>query len=285
MTDNSDISPDTDLSSMQERNEQTLTDIKNLQQIEQELYDNLDMNTTNIPLTPEQKNTIIGKINEISQMRINLYSNLKDMYSFFQKNVSSSNTTLAEQMMAIDIVENELNDSKRKLELLEDDKNNKQRLVEINTFYGKQYNAHSGIMKTVVIMCIPILIVSILANMGIFSNNITLLIIGIILIIGFVSIGSQIIDISNRDKMNFDEYNWYFNTSDAPANNTTPANSSDPWKIPTITCIGQQCCDANSTYDSVENICVVNPVTEGMAVFSKKNFNPNYSNYSNYAAF
>lgn len=283
MTDSN--SPNTDLSSMQERNEQTLTDIKNLQQIEQELYDNLDMNTSNTPLTPEQKNTIITKINEISQMRINLYSNLKDMYSFFQKNVSSSNTTLAEQMMAIDIVENELNDSKRKLQLLEDDKNNKQRLVEINTYYGKQYSAHAGIMKTIVIMCIPILIVSILANIGIIPNNITMLIIAIILIIGFISIGSQIIDISNRDNMNFDEYNWYFNTSNAPANNTTPANPSDPWKPPTITCIGQQCCDANSTYDPVANICVLNPVTEGMAVFSKKNFSPNYSNYSNYAAF
>jgi hypothetical protein len=275
----------TDLLSMQERNEQTLSDIKNLQQIEEELYDSLDMNTSSTTMTPEQKNTIISKINEISQMRINLYANLKDMYSFFQKNVSSSNTTLAEQMMAIDIVENELNDSKRKLQLLEDDKNNKLRLVEINTYYGKKYNAHSGIMKTIVVMCIPILIVSILANNGILPNNITALIIAIIIIIGVIYIGSQIIDMSNRDNMNFDEYNWAFNTADAPSDGTS-SNPTDPWVIPTITCIGQQCCDQYATYDPSQNMCIENTTTsttEGMATFSKSN--GLFSNYSNYASF
>ena len=34
-----------------------------------------------------------------------MYSNLKDVYSFFQTNVASSRTTLTEQIMAIDIVE------------------------------------------------------------------------------------------------------------------------------------------------------------------------------------
>ena len=100
-----------DFSSMQDRNQQTLADIANLQQIEQELYSSLEKNATTNTLTQEEKDQIISKINEISQMRINLYANLKNTYTFFQKNVSSSRTTLAEQMMAIDIVENELNES------------------------------------------------------------------------------------------------------------------------------------------------------------------------------
>jgi hypothetical protein len=296
MTDTTENYSDQDISSMQERNEQTLSDIQNLQQIEQELYDSLSNNS----LTSDQKDTIISRINEISQMRVNLYSNLKDMYSFFQKNVASSNTTLAEQMMAIEIVENELEESKRRLQLLEDDKNNKLRQVEINTYYGKKYNAHSGIMKTIVIMCVPILIVAILSNNGILPNNISGLLIAIIIIIGVISIGSQIIDLSNRDNMNFDEYNWAFNPNDAPTDNTSTL-TSDPWAMPTLVCVGEQCCDEYSSYNADKNICIPNAVnnvyqninstnttsstTEGMANFSNGKSKSIFSNYSNYASF
>ena len=149
-----------DFDSLQERNQQVLNNISQLQGQEITLYNSLD----DVNLTSEQKQQIINKINEISQMRTNLYASLKDTYSFYQKNVSASKNTLGQSMEAIDILENELNQSKIKLNLLEDQKYNKLRLVEINTYYGKRYNAHSGLMKTIVIICIPIIILTILAN-------------------------------------------------------------------------------------------------------------------------
>jgi hypothetical protein len=250
-------SNDQDFSSMEERNEQTLADIRNLQQIEQELYNSLEKNTNGNNITSEEKDQILKKISEISQMRVNLYANLQETYSFFQKNVASSRTTLAEQMMAIDIVENELKDSKRKLQLLEDEKYNKLRLVEINTYYGKQYNAHSGLMKTIVIICIPILIISILKNSGILPTNIASVIISVIIIIGLIYIGRQIIDMSNRDNMNYDEYDWHFNKSDAPSDGT-PSDTTDPWATPSLVCVGAQCCNEFSTYDAEQNLCIPN---------------------------
>jgi hypothetical protein len=246
-----------DFSSMEEKSEQTLADIRNLQQIERELYNNLETNTIGNKLTNEEKDQIIQKIAEISQMRVNLYANLKETYSFFQKNVASSRTTLAEQMMAIDIVENELKESKRKLQLLEDEKYNKLRLVEINTYYGKQYNAHTGLMKTIVIICIPVLILSILKNVEILPSNIASLIIALIIIIGLIYIGRQLIDMSNRDNMNYDEYDWYFNKSDAPSDGT-PSNTTDPWATPSLVCVGEQCCNDTSTYNAEQNLCIPN---------------------------
>ena len=56
----------------------------------------------------------------------------------------------------IDIVEKELNASKKRLKVLEEEKNNKISLVEINDYYGQQYAEHSELMKTIVIMLIPI---------------------------------------------------------------------------------------------------------------------------------
>ena len=255
--DNTNNSSDFEFSSMQERNQQTLTDIKNLQEMEQQLYTSLEQNATRNTLTQEQKDQIVNKINEISQMRLNLYANLKDIYSFFQQNVSSSRTTLAEQMMAIDIVENELNESKRRLQLLEDEKYNKLRLVEINTYYGKKYNAHANVMKTVVIICIPLLILGLLSNRGLLPQNIANILMAIIIIIGVFAIGAQILDISNRDNMNYDEYDWAFKESDAPTdNNNTLENNPWDFESPSLECVGAACCNDQSTYDTEKNLCV-----------------------------
>ena len=219
------------MDAMEERNHQTLSDIKNLQKVEQELYDSLEQQGQT--MTPEQKTSTINKINEISQMRVNLYSNLQDMYSFLKTNVSNSRTTLAEQMMALDIVDNELNEAKRRLQLLEDEKNNKLRLVEINTYYGKKYNANANIMKSIVFICVPVIILSILANSGLLPQIISGALIFIILVFGIIYIIYQLIDISNRDNMNFDEYDWNFNVKDAPAQNES-SDMTNPWEKPLL---------------------------------------------------
>ena len=183
MTDNSN-----NFDNLQERNQQVLNNISQLQTTEQQLYDSLD----NVNLTAEQKQPIITKINEISQMRLNLYANLKDMYSFYQQNISASRNTSGEQIAAIDVIENELNESKRRMNLLQDQKYNKLRMVEINTYYGKRYNAHTKIMKTIVIFCIPIIILAILANNGILPTNIYTFLTGIIIIVAVVLLGYQL---------------------------------------------------------------------------------------------
>jgi hypothetical protein len=241
---------------LQERNDQIINNIKKLQDTEMKLYDSLESRSLNT----DQQKQIIDRINQISQMRMNLYASLKDMVSYYQQDVSDSRNAMNNQMVSVDIIENELNDSKRRLNLLESQKNNKMRLVEINTFYGKQYDAHKEIMKVVVFICIPVLILTVLANKGILPPRINSLLIGIIIIIGLIIIGSKIIDISNRDNMNFDEYNWYFNKDEAPTSSTeTQAESdgsSDPWETTTSTCVGAECCYDNSTYDETQNRCI-----------------------------
>ena len=41
----------------------------------------------------------------------NLYDGLKDMYSYYQQNVSGSRNTLEQSIAAVDVLENELNKS------------------------------------------------------------------------------------------------------------------------------------------------------------------------------
>ena len=238
---------------LQERNDHLLNNIKTLQTTEMKLYDSLE----NQQLTYDQKQQIIDQINKTSQMRINMYAILKDSYSNYQSNVSTSRNTLSDQMVAIDVIENELNNSKRRLNYLQEEKSNKLRLVGINTYYGKKYNAHKEIMKTVVYVCIPVLILTILANKGILPGQLNLLLSGVIIIVGSILIGYKIIDLFNRDNMNFDEYNWYFNKNNIDTSLTTNSGSSyDPWAMIPYTCIGAECCDENNTYDSSQNMCI-----------------------------
>ena len=239
---------------LQEKNQQVLNNISQLQLQEKQLYDSLN----DITLTTDQKQQIINKINEISQIRMNMYSGIKDMYSYYQKNVETSRTTLSQELLAIDILENELNQSKIRLNALQDEKANKLRLVEINTYYGKRYNAHSQLMKTIVIICIPIIILALLANRGILPSNLYVFLTGIVIVIGGVFIGLELIDFLNRDNMNWDEYNWYFDKSQAPSSTSVDGSSSstDPWETPTAVCVGSACCYDGSTYDEQQNICV-----------------------------
>ena len=253
MTDNS-----TNFDNLQERNQQVLNNISQLQNQEKDLYQQLE----DVSLSAEQKQDIINKINEISQIRLNLYEGLKDMFLYYQENIAAAKTTLGQSAIAVDVLENELNQSKKRINLIEDRKNNKLRLVEINTYFGKRYNAHANLMKTIVIICIPIIILAVLTNNGILPSSIYKLLVVIILVIGSIFIGMQIIDMSNRDDMNWDEYNWYFNKSNAPVDTTFTGNtsSSDPWTTPTVTCIGSACCYNGSTYDSTKNVCVPNAI-------------------------
>ena len=239
---------------LQGRNDQIIDNIKSLQTTEMKLYDSLESKSLN----SDQKQQIIDKIKQISQMRINLYANLKDSYSYYQQDVSESRNSMNNQMVSVDVIENELNDSKRRLNLLESQKNNKIRLVEINTYYGKQYNAHKQIMQIIAFLCILILIITVLASKGILPPKITSMLTGIIIIIGIYIIGAKIIDLSNRDNLNFDEYNWYFDKEAAPTNSseTTTNTSSDPWASSSLTCVGAECCYDNSTYDETQNKCI-----------------------------
>ena len=111
----------------QQTNEQILNDIQTLQTMEQQLFSNLENNPN---LSTQQQQQIVEKMNQLSNMRINLYQTLSGVNSYYQNALSSSQGTLKEQTTAIYIVENELNTAKRRLEALDVEKTNKIRLVD-----------------------------------------------------------------------------------------------------------------------------------------------------------
>ena len=239
--------------------EQIISNIKNMQTNEMQLYVSLD----NQNLTADQRTDIINRIEQIGQTRQTLYNSLNNMASSYQQNVTTSQNTIQQQMFAIDIVENELNEAKGRAKALENQKYDKLRLVEINTYYGKRFSAHKEIVKVIVYICIFMLITIILGKKEILPRNIYITLNGMIIVIGIIVIGKKIIDLSNRDNMNFDEYDWYFNKEKAPSNAGSTTASGDPWGSVKATCVGDMCCNPTQglIYDSVNKVCVLNTST------------------------
>jgi len=248
-----------------QNNEQILNDIQTLQQMEQQLFNNLE---TNSSLTPSQQQEIIEKMNQISNMRINLYQTLSGVNNFFQNALSSSVGTLREQTIAIGIVENELNQAKKRLEALEAEKNNKIRLVEINDYYGDKYAEHSQLMKIIIFTLVPVIILAILYKNGILPDKIYYALLLIVCLIGGYFFWIRYFSIITRDNMNYQEYDWYFDAKSAST--ATSTTGKDPWlsNMDLGTCIGQACCSKGQTWDEKINQCIGTSTVESFVTES-----------------
>lgn len=242
-----------DLPNNSENNEQILNDIQSLQKIEQEFFNNLETDTS---LTSEQQQQIIEKMNKLANMRIKLYQTLSGVNNFYDSALKASTGTLKQQASAIGIVESELNKSKKRLQILEAEKNNKIRLVEINNYYGDKYAEHSQLMKVIIFTLVPIIILTFLNNKGILPSIIFNILIAIIAAIGAYYMWSIYASIIMRDNMNYQEYDFFFNPNTAPKGSTS--DRGDPWLSLNVpgSCIGEYCCSTGQTWDSELNQCI-----------------------------
>ena len=241
-------------SNFSEKNQQVLFGISQLQKTEKELYANLELPN----LSSIEKQRIINQINELSQMRMDMYSNLQYLYSSYQQNVNNLDTTSDIQIKEINAMEDELNQLKIHLNSIDQMKIDKLRTVEINNYYAKRYNAYKNIMFVISLSCIPILLLTILSNKTIIPTNVYGLLVSLIVVIASYLIFKQYLDISNRDNINWDSYSWYFNKNDAP----NPGDADDEGDLVEEEgeggdlCIGSACCQEGTIYDSNLNICV-----------------------------
>jgi hypothetical protein len=243
----------------QDRQKQTLNSIQNLQQMEKDLYNQLEQKAATGGDTVSQ-DTIINKINELSQIRINMFKELNDMYKDTQGRVSQTRIDLVDQMTVAGVVENELNNAKQNLSALSDDKTQKMRMVELNTYYSQKYKEYTKLMKLVIYFSVPILLLAILRKKDLVPRNIiNIIIVGLIIIGGVVFI-RKLMDLSSRSNMNFDEYDWGWKSSGQeppilPYEKQKKSDSGDFSSMLGLGCIGEECCAEGTYYNKEKQLC------------------------------
>lgn len=244
------------LPDIQENSQDMINDIQSLQTMEQQLFNSLE---TNPNLSQEQKEQMIQKIGQLSSMRINLYQTMGGVNNFFQNALKSSQGTLKEQTAAIQIIENELNQAKAQLAILEEEKNNKLRLVEINDYYGEKYAEHADLMKIIIFMLVPIIILAVLNSKGILPQTAYYILVAIIALIGAIFLWRRFFSIISRNNMEYQSYDWYFDPSGAVKPAVGDSSGNDPWNVTSnaATCIGSACCAPGINWDASNNQCEV----------------------------
>lgn len=231
------------------RSAQTVQNIKQLQEAELQAFQELENKTGTTTLTTTQKSALIDKINNLTVTRENLYSTLRENRDYYNQNLTSAKHTLVQQTDALEVVELELNRTKRRVDLLNDERIRRLRLVEINRYYGDKYKHHTSILKNITLMFAILLVIVMINNTGKLPQTAFKTLIILVLAIGMYVISRDLYDAYNRDNMVYDQYNW--------------SKMSPDWQHPTTfsektlwgdledelgICENQGCCPADYTW-------------------------------------
>ena len=239
-----------------EAQEQTLHSIQSLQNLEKELYSNLEKMTANDENINLQKQ-IINKINDVSQTRIALFDQLRTMYITVHDTVNFQRDNLDSQLKVIRIVEKELAEAQKRSGLFKEANLNNKRKIEINTYYSKKYRAYYEILKIIFYTLIPLIVIVLLYKFSIISEKLALILGILIIIVPAVLILFKLTSISLKNNMNFEKINFFFdpNKSGLPK---PPSNSgrSNDLTFGVGGCFNSFCCGEGLEYDEKSSLCI-----------------------------
>jgi len=227
----------------------TIHKIDQLQKTEQQLYDALSQNAERVSLgkkdvfTSEEIKNITNQINSLSAARVNLYNTLSQLYKtqvVFSNEVKMS---LDQQTETLQLLEKNLNKSKKQLSKLQDQKLNQLKMIEITTYYSKQYDAQKRLMQIISIVGVCLLICTYIG-----FSPLTY----IIAIVGGILIVLRIFNMSMRTNYDYDEISWLL-----PENKNGDGNNAIGITGPSIgtLCAGASCCTEGTIWDSASG-CV-----------------------------
>ena len=170
--------------------------------------------------------------------RENIYQTILAILETDEGSFDSSTTVFGDQLATLAVLERSLNDTKTKLNEVQELNVKKLRLIEINDYYGAKYTDQKLLMIYVVWFSIHIILLCIgrkffpsmmSQNVFIFCST------GSLLVFLFYFFLPKYFDISFRDNMNYQEYAWgqYNNPSDIDLTNPDGTN---PWAASTCNC-------------------------------------------------
>jgi len=194
--------------------DQIIEQISKLQTLESQKYDSLNALLISNP-TPDNianQKAIVQDISDLSSLRSTLF----DALIKATDNDLKINSTLTDNVNAnqaiVKLKEADLAAQRNALLAESQSTDNKLKMVDINTYYHKQYTARVKIMKLIVLLCFIIIFFVVLMHLGWLPQEFVTVLVVIILFAGSLYIGSLIYDMYQRSNINYDEYNWDFNS-------------------------------------------------------------------------
>ena len=250
MSSNPNASTDT-LSASQQ---QLLTSVQQLQDAQKNL-----MNRYAASSDPTERKNLLNEMDKNETLRTNLLSSSAAAALVQNQALVTKRDAVTDLIAMIIFVEEELKSARERMEEIQMSHLGKKRMIELNTYYGKRFMAQAGVMKIFIYMCVPVLILAVLANMGFLPNYIAGFAIIACIVIGILYIYGAVNDINRRDKMNFDEYTWEFDPSrvgDIVNPHRTKNNQSANASLARFGCVDDSCCAVPTKWDPTAKQCV-----------------------------
>ena len=192
--------------------EQIIEKISNLQDVENQKYDDLNILLASNP-TPDniaQQKVLMNDITQLTNIRSQLFNTLLLHAENNMKVNDAMNANVQDKHTIVTLKENDLNARKTAIAALNQDFENTQRMVDINVYYKKQYEARVKIMKYIILLCFTVIFFVVLMNLGWLPQEMVIVLVVIIILAGGLYIGSLAYDAYQRSSMNYDEYDWGF---------------------------------------------------------------------------
>jgi len=138
----------------------------------------------------------------------------------------------------------------------------KQRKIEINTYYDKAYKEYINILKIIILACLILVPIVIANKNSLLPNNITNILVVSIIFLTIVYIITKFIDIYTRDNIDFDKIQIpYDREAEKLQQSGKITRKNNLLSSFSLTCIGADCCPETNgvlIYDATKNRCVAN---------------------------
>jgi len=194
--------------------ESLLEQISHLQDLENKKYDELNILLASNP-TPDniaQQKISINDITQLSTMRSDLFNTLLMQAQNNLKVNTVMNSNLQDKHTIVTLKENDLKARRAAMAAVNQKNENALKMVDINVYYKKQYEARVKIMKYIVIICFLVIFFVVLMNLGWLPQEMVTVLVVIIIFGGAMYVGSLVYDMYQRSNINYDEYSWGFDS-------------------------------------------------------------------------
>uniref|UniRef100_A0A6C0FGS6 Uncharacterized protein n=1 Tax=viral metagenome TaxID=1070528 RepID=A0A6C0FGS6_9ZZZZ len=232
-----------------DRGTDIIKNIKELQKTEQALFDQLQAGAASMTMSEDDMRKIVDSIKNVADTRNSLYLELEKNQRYYQKSVGASQNILTQETDALEIVERELHRAEERIGLIQEQRSNRLRLVEINRYYGDKYKHHTLILQYVTVVFSLVLILSYLYNQGFMPPFVFTTLFVIVGCVGLYYIIKESWDAYSRDNMMYQQYDWA-KLKGRPDEVGSPSTEKNPWEqdIKQDQCVGQQCCRIGHTW-------------------------------------
>tara|TARA_Y100000768_G_C23983323_1_gene687199 strand:- start:1616 stop:2560 length:945 start_codon:yes stop_codon:yes gene_type:complete len=191
-----------------QKHQVTIKNLKDLQDVEKYMFNNLQSLNKSSPDSIQQSQMIKTRLDELSTTRMALFKQLKTMYKDQQRQTSDSRGNLADQLTMTKVVQNELDNAKKELAALEQERLNKKRLVELGEYEYDRYRSHKNIMKVITYGALVVLLFVILMGQSWFPASVGVGCIVLTIAIVIITIWGRMMNNFSRTNLFWDKFDW-----------------------------------------------------------------------------